>query len=750
MIDFFAFILAAGNLDLPVSHDAMRTLVVAIAAGIFLIVIARQFSLPGIVLLLLGGVALGPEWLGIVQPASLGPLLPVIVSLAVGLILFEGGLTLDLRGYTAGSKVIPRLLSIGVVVTWLGTAAVVALLFDVSASFALVAGSLVIVTGPTVIAPLLKRIKVKSKLHDILHWEGVMIDPIGVFIALLCYEWIIGRDGGLVFGNFALRSSSGIVLGIAGGWLIVQAFRHQLVPRNLANAFALGGAMAIFGVGEAVKSETGLLAVTVAGFVVGWLEPAELKQIRQFKAEITDLLIGLLFIVLAARLELAQFAEAGIKGLLVVAAIVVVIRPLNIIASTWGSGLSWREKFFLSWVAPRGIVAASMASLFALGLEDSEGFLGDPQLIETLTYSTIVATVILQGFSAGWVAKLLGLKRPDPTGWMIAGGCALNRRIARFLRDEAKLDVLLIDTNSRLIAEAKKGGLPAICEDARNVDLVEERSEFLKVGHLLALTDNTELNELLCSRWGHALDIHQSVYRWSNNRDKTSDDRSQIGEVVFPKLARPTVISSQLIDGEARVWSVTSDGSAIGGQPLIIIRKGLARPVTDRKDGDNIQKGDLVLVLEREAGFLSRSLQAGASVDLNVTDLVDLYEKIIELAVEHVPSISKDESLSEITQPGKIVPNVIGYGVAVPHIYNHSITQRLCIFARLPEGLTLPNENEPIRLVFFLISPAGDPEGHLATLAEIARFCDDPNNRNRLLKLENIEQASLFLQSRSR
>jgi NhaP-type Na+/H+ or K+/H+ antiporter/mannitol/fructose-specific phosphotransferase system IIA component (Ntr-type) len=745
-----ALTLAAGNFELPVSHDAMRTLVVAIAAGIFLIVIARQLSLPSIVLLLLGGVVLGPECLGVVQPESLGALLPVIVSLAVGLILFEGGLTLDLRGYISGSKVIPRLLTVGVVTTWLGTSLVVALLFDVTPSFALLAGSLVIVTGPTVIAPLLKRIKVKQRLHDILHWEGVMIDPIGVFIALLCYEWIIGRDGGLVFGNFAWRAVSGTVLGIVGGWAIVQAFRWQLVPRNLANAFALGGAMAIFGVAETVISEAGLLAVTVAGFVVGWLQPAELKQIRQFKAEITDLLVGLLFIVLAGRLQLDQFTNAGVNGLLAVAAILFVIRPVNIALSTWGTGLSFREKLFLSWVAPRGIVAASMASLFALGLKNNENLVADPQLIETLTYSTIVATVILQGFSAGWVARLLGLKRPDPTGWMIAGASAINRRIARFLRDEAKLDVLLIDTNSRLIAEARRGGIPAICEDARNVDLVEERVEFLKVGHLLALTDNTELNELLCQRWGDALDIHESVYRWSANRDQTSDDRGQLGDIAFPGTARPTVLSAELVDGEARVWSATSDGSEIGGVPLVIFRKGTARPVTNRKDSDKIEKGDRVLVLERDAGFLSRSLQAGSAVDLAATDLHHLYEQILEIAVELVPSISKDESLSDITQPGKLVPNLIGHGIAIPHLYNRNNPHRLCIFARLPDGLELPGEPEPIRLVFFLISPAGDPEGHLATLAEIARFCGDQKNRDRLLSLESIDQARMFLQSRSR
>lgn len=740
-------ILAAGAVNLPVSHEAMRSLVVAVAAGTFLIVIARRLSLPGIVLLLLGGVALGPEGIGMVVPESLGTLLPVIVSLAVGLILFEGGLTLDLRGYNAGSRVIPRLLTIGVLVTWLGTAACVGWVFGASLPFALLAGSLVIVTGPTVIAPLLKRIKVEQRLHDILHWEGVLIDPIGVFIALLCYEWIVGREGGVVFGNFALRSLTGIALGLAGGWLIVRAFKWRLVPRTLSNAFALASAMAVFGVAEAVITEAGLLAVTVAGFLVGLLRPAELKQIRQFKAEITDLLIGLLFILLAARLELEQFAAAGWAGVLVVALIVVVVRPLNVLLSTWGTGLNWREKVFLSWVAPRGIVAASMASLFALGLSGLESPVGDPKLIETLTYSVIVATVILQGFSAGWVAKWLGLKRPNPTGWMIAGASALSRRIARFIRDVAKRDVFLIDTNSRLVAEARRGGLIALCEDARNTELVEDYSEFLRAGHLLALTDNTELNELICQRWSDALDLDDTAYRWSATREKSADDRGQIGRVVWPGMARPSVISSELTGGQAHLWSATSDGSELAGIPILVIRNGVVRPVTD--EAGAVQPGDRVLVVERAEGFLSRSLKVGASVDFEADDLRGLYEQILEVAVEKMPSISKDECLSELLQPNKLPPTIIGHGIALPHLYNRRIRERICILVRLQNGLVIPGEQDPVKIMFFLVSPAGDPEGHLATLAEIARFCDDPIHRKRLLSLESVEQAGLFVQARA-
>jgi NhaP-type Na+/H+ or K+/H+ antiporter/mannitol/fructose-specific phosphotransferase system IIA component (Ntr-type) len=735
--------LATAGAELPVSHAAMQSLVWAIAAGIFLIIVSGRLRVPAIVLLLVGGVALGPEGLGMVQPASLGSLLPVIVSLAVGLILFEGGLTLDLRGYNAGSRVIPRLLSSGAIVTWLGAAASVKVFFETSTAFAVLAGSLVIVTGPTVIAPLFKRIKVVPRLHDILHWEAVLIDPIGVFIALLCYEWVAGAGGGLAFGNFLLRVGSGAAIGVIGGWLIAKAFQRDLIPPKLVNAFALAGAMCVFGVAEAVILEAGLLTVTIAGLVVGVLNPPQLKQIRQFKAELTDLLVGLLFIVLAARLRLDQFAEAGVPGILVVACIVLVVRPLNILLSTRGSGLGWREKLFLSWVAPRGIVAASMASLFALGLLGSGRLDEDPRLLETLTYSVIVATVVLQGFSAGWVAKLLGLVPPAPTGWLIAGAGALNQRIAEFIRREADTTVILVDTNARLVADARRVGLPAIADDALRVDLAEEHPEFVHVGRVLALTDNPELNELFCQRWSDALELEGGGYRWADASQPRSEGRATAGTVALPGVPRPSVIGLEIAAGEATLRTVTVEDAPVPGIPLFLVRKGRVHPSVD--GGSQLEPGDRVLVLERGGGFLARALTVGAALDLDVTDLRALYERLLEVVVQRVPEVSKDESLADILQPGKFVPTFLGHGIAVPHIYSGRTSQRICILARIPGGLAIEGESEPVRLVFFLVSPAGDPEGHLATLAEIARFCDDATHRERLLWVEDPELARRIL-----
>ncbi|MHC4991771.1 MAG: cation:proton antiporter, partial [Planctomycetota bacterium] len=437
--------LAAGD----ASHAMLITAVVAVSGGTFLLIAARLLHLPAIVLLLLGGVMFGPELLNVVQPATLGDGLLVVVELAIGLILFEGGLTLRREGYRSAPAMIKRLLTLGVLVTWFATAIAVRWLVPLPWEQAVIAASLVIVTGPTVIAPLLKRLRVTQRLHDILHWEAVLIDPIGVFVAVLCFEWIGEKSGPMALLNLGYRAGTGLVIGIAGGLLILVAVRRRIVPSNHVNIFALASAVLVFGLAEMVIAKAGLLAVTVAGFCFGLAAPGRLKELRRFKAELTDLLIATLFVLLAARLELDQFSEFGLRGLAAVLAVMFVVRPLCILACSWRLGLSPGEKAFLSWVAPRGIVAASMASLFAISLEQRN--VEGARLVETFTYSVIIGTIIVQGLTAGPVARLLGVRRPEPTGWLMVGAHALSERLAAFVRDVAGRTAVLLDTNARAV-----------------------------------------------------------------------------------------------------------------------------------------------------------------------------------------------------------------------------------------------------------------------------------------------------------
>ena len=725
-------------MDQSPSHDMLITMVTAISAGVILIAASKLVRTSSIVLLLIGGMLLGPEFLGLIKPESLGDGLRVIVSLAVGLILFEGGLTLDLAGYRSASKLIRRLLSVGILTTLIATAVAIRLTFDKPWNISLLAASLVIVTGPTVIAPLLKRIKINTKLHNILHWEGVLIDPLGVFVALLIFEWIIGQGGGMVLSRFILRFVSGIGIGIAGGYGIYQLLRSRLIPEDMMNVTSLALAVLIFGVTDTLFSEAGLLAVTVAGFVLGVKRPVELKQIRHFKAEITDLLIGMLFMLLAARLSISQFADFGVRGVLLVALVMLVVRPLNIFVSSVGLDFNWREKAFLGWVAPRGIVAASMASYITIRLQAADLF-EKPQFVETFTYSIITATVLIQGFTAGPLAQALNLKRPAPTGWMIIGAHPLGRRLARFIQRAAKLPAVLIDTNPRAVNESRNEGLNALILDAREAE-VEDREEFQAVGNLLTLTDNEELNVLLCQRWAPVVG-RDHVFRWTSAKTKAREAVETPGRVVWSSLPKPSLLSAELQRGEASIihshGGILDPGNLTTPLLAVLNKTVFIDPGPQKKDANAPGQGER-LYLKREADYLIRSLRPELVTRLDVENIDDLFEKMIDLVIRLFPKIPKDEILSELQEREKSFPTALGHGIAVPHAYSHALESRVCTLAQIPNGVDFnAPDGEPVRLAFLLLSPTGDPEGHLATMAEIARLVIDKQTRKRLIEAED-------------
>ncbi len=733
-------LLAPGStMDEVGSHALLVNLCLAVAAGTFLVVLARRLKLPTIVLLLLGGISLGPQGFGLIHPDALGDALRPIVSLSVALILFEGGLTLDLHGFTQASRVIQRLLTLGVVVTWLGTAGAIWLIFGYDLLFCVFVASLVIVTGPTVILPLLRRIHVQPRLNGILHWEGVLIDAIGVFIAILSFEWIVAGEGGAAAWHFVVRVLAGTVLGVGGGFFIDVAIRRHIVPEALVNSFALAAAVLGFGLTEWIMPEAGLLAVTLAGLVVGWRHPVELKQIQQFKAEITDLLIGTLFIVLAGRLELARFVTFGKPMAWLLAAIIFVVRPLNVLVSTVGSTLPWRERAFLAWIAPRGIVAASMASLFALDLVQ-QGSTFDASFIEPFVYSVIGATVILQGFSAGIVARLLRVRQPEPTGWLIVGAHQLGARLARFITRATGHDVLVLDSNPRLVAEAAALDVRAQRADALDVVGMQRDDRFQNLGHIVALTDNSELNELVCHRWHEVLD-RATLQRWGGGRianPATSSRRAHLrraGSVVWERLPRPGLLSAELQRGEAVISEVVLGEEPRPPEGMII--------AVARKDGVTLdpaaagdfagREGDHLLVLRRSGGFLARGLDNGAIEDIAVTSADDLFAQLAGIVTRCRPDVTADALLADIMERERLMPTWLGHGLGVPHAFVRGLTDRIVVLGRLQPPLRVDGQPEPVSLVFLVVSPSGDAEGHLATLADIAHLAADPENRARIL-----------------
>ena len=671
----------------------------------------------------------------------------MIVSLAVGLILFEGGLTLDLKEFTHTSTIIKRLLTVGVLVTWIGSSLTAFLVFDTSPSFALLMGSLIIVTGPTVIVPLLRRIRIQQKLGSILHWEAVLIDSIGVFIAILCYEWVVEGGGAVALPNFLIRIVSGAGIGLVGGYAIYYTMHRAWVPDNIVNAFSLASAMLIFGLTELIRPEAGLLSVTIAGLIVGLKKPRQLREVKAFKAEIVDLLIGLLFLLLVSRLRLEQFQSFfDLGGGWVLLSVILLVRPASVALSSWGTPLLLRERMLLSWVAPRGVVAASMASLFALSLASKESPNGEPELIESFVYSVICATVLIQGLSAGIVARILKLQRPAPNDWVIIGAHHFARELAHHLRDDDDQSIILLDTNARNIALAKRDGLNAIHRDGMEAEkLYEEEQLLFGAGYLLALTDNIELNQILMQRWAQNLD-NEKVFGWIPNDSPHKEDQIT-GLSVFGDLTRPSVIGSELMQNESSfetvVWKEGMTLPSGDWHPLFIRRGKMLKPLPNDASLKEIAKEeDQVICLRRSKGFLMRALQVGDFTSLKCDSILDLYSQLTQFAGEHLKDLSTTSILKDLGAQEKLFPAFLGHGIAIPHVHCDGLDYRVCFVAQLEKALPIIGQDEDIDFVFFLLSPMGDNEGHLATLADIARNCSSDRTRHQIKQAKSLNDVT--------
>ncbi|GMU84109.1 MAG: cation:proton antiporter [Planctomycetota bacterium] len=484
------------------SLTVAQSLALIVVLGGFAQWVAWRLRMPSILLLLLTGFTAGPVT-GLLQPDALfGELLLPFVSLSVGLILFEGGLTLNFREIEGVRGVIVRLVTVGALATWL--IATVASRYTVGLDWplALLIGAILTVTGPTVVLPLLKEIKPAGPTGPILKWEGIVIDPIGVLLAVLVFEAISGTRGGDSPGHIAIAALLTVVvgggLGAAAAWLLAAALRRYWVPDHLQSAVALLLAVASFAGANSVQAESGLFATTVMGIVLANQRRADIRHIVEFKENLGTFLLSALFILLSARMSLDVFREIGLGTLAFVALLILIARPACVFVSTLGSKLTWRERAFVSWMAPRGIVAAAMTSVFGIGLERAD-YAGGEQLLPIM-FTVIVVSVIVYGLTAPLVARRLRLSEADPQGVLFVGASAFARGLAKTLADQG-VRVLLVDTNRAQVAAAAMEGLPARMENVLEDDGVE-RLDLAGIGRALALTPNTEVNILALQRLG--------------------------------------------------------------------------------------------------------------------------------------------------------------------------------------------------------------------------------------------------------
>ncbi|WP_285906053.1 cation:proton antiporter [Pseudodesulfovibrio pelocollis] len=472
------------------------TIALILVAGILCQWLAWRVKLPAIIFLLSCGVLAGPV-LGWLDPDLLmGELLFPFVSLSVAVILFEGSLTLKLREIPGLEKVIRNMITLGALITWAITATATALLLGFAWEIACLFGAIMVVTGPTVVMPMLRTVRPRESVANILQWESILIDPIGAILAVLVYQFIVagGAQGGvaagaLVFGKIVLI---GVGLGAGGGYLFGLLLRKYWVPQFLHNIIALALVCGVFALSNLLEAESGLLTVTVMGVWLANMKGVDLDEIMDFKESLSLLLISVLFILLAARMDLSAFLALGWPALGVFLVIQFLARPLSVQASALGSGLSMAERHLLSWIAPRGIVAAAITAVFAMKL-GALGYEDAPQLVP-LTFMVIIGTVLLQSTTARFIASRLGVAEPEPRGFLIVGANPVAQAVGLALQENG-YRVLLADQNWSAVRDAKLAGLPAywgnpVSEHAeRNLNLVG-------IGHLLALSANVELNAL--------------------------------------------------------------------------------------------------------------------------------------------------------------------------------------------------------------------------------------------------------------
>ncbi len=437
--------------------------------------------------------------MGLLHPNLLGSGLEVMVSLSVALILFEGGLNLELRDLGRVSGSIRNLVTLGTLITLIGGGMAAHWLAEFPWPIAFLYASLVVVTGPTVIGPLLKQVSVDKQVAALLEGEGVLIDPVGAILAVLVLNIILNGNADLLvlFRDLMVRLAVGTVIGVAGGWLLGFILkRAQFLSEDLKNLVVLAGLWGLFGLAEEIRSESGLMATVLSGMVLRAASIPEERLLRRFKGQLTVLAISVLFVLLAADLSLASVVALGWGSLLAVLALMWIVRPINIWVCTQGSGLNWRQKLFACWVAPRGIVSASIASLFAI-LLTQRGITGGDS-IKALVFLTIIMTVFVQGLTAGWMAQLLGVTSKSATGAVIVGSNPLSRLIARLFQERGEA-IAIIDTNPEACEQAEKEGLRVFLSSALDHSVLEAAG-LGSMGTFLALTNNGEVNLVVAQR----------------------------------------------------------------------------------------------------------------------------------------------------------------------------------------------------------------------------------------------------------
>ena len=572
--------------------------------------LAWRVRLPAILFLLLVGIAAGPILNWIDPDALFGDLLMPMVSLSVAIILFEGSLTLNFQEIKGVGKVVQRMVTIGALTTWVIVSLATYFIFGFAWQVCALFGAVVVVTGPTVIVPMLRSVRPVRKVANILRWEGIAIDPIGALLAVMTYEFIVVSMEQPALNHvlwlFIQTLLVGTAIGVLAGFILGVLLKKQLIPEYLNNLATLSLVLLAFSGSNAILHESGLLAVTVMGMWLANMKDVDMHPILNFKENLSVLLISVLFIVLAARIDLDQLLVLAWPALALLIVMQFVARPLKVLVSTVGLDVNWRERAMLSWIAPRGIVAAAIAAIFSERLI-AVGYTGAEYLVP-LTFSVIIGTVVFQSATARIFANMLGVSEPSARGFLIVGANSFSRLIAAEL-EKHEFRCLLVDSNWENIRLARMAGLETyygspVSEDA------EIYIDLSGIGNLLALSHQPSVNVVAAIHYSADFGSDR-VFSIQNEQAGNQGEKHAIasayqGVKLFDNelsywqlinlVAKGYQIKSTVLS-EAYTWAMYTKQHQADRIPLFVIdNKGFIRPVIASQSID-VTSGSTIIAL---------------------------------------------------------------------------------------------------------------------------------------------------------
>ncbi len=593
----------------------LATLILVILIGTAAQIFADRLRIPSTGPLLFAGLVFGEAGFGLVQPDVLGEVLRVVIKASVAVVVFEGGLLLDVRELRHASRAVVGLISVGLIITMVLAGTLAHLLFGWSWELSFLFGAIVSVTGPTVINPILQRVRVNRRVKLTLESESIIADPLGVILAALVFTAIVSPRGL----NAAIPTGvktifAGVVTGFVVAFIVwILSDKFRLLPSKFTRIGILGAALASYTIAELVAHEAGVMAAAVAGITVGSLDIPHKEQVEDFKGDLASLAISTVFVLLAAGLKIVEITALGWRGLLLVVLLMLFVRPIRVFLSTFGSELKTNEKWFISFLGPRGIVAASVATFFALELTDMQ-IAGANEFV-ALVFAVILATVAVQGSIAGRMAKFFKVM---PQHIIIVGADETARMTAEKLIESGET-VSLIDTNENNCFAAKEmRGASVLCRDATRPEVLKQAG----IGEakcVIVATSSDKVNILVCQTIRAGFADARLVARVNETANLAAFEQGGI-EVMSPSAATATILENIVLRpslfnflsngmGEERIKEIRVGAKIPDGANIASLKLGRCVVIAVRREDDlitprgatRIERGDVLTLLGEEA-----------------------------------------------------------------------------------------------------------------------------------------------------